>query len=70
MSSNLDPLLGQHVFYILKHAPYIFKFMLKLMSKGKLEYRLSQVHRWLLNLIFNELKPRTHKMLQKSAMAI
>lgn len=39
------------------------------MSKGKLEYRLSQVHRGLLNLIFNELKPRTHNMLQKSAKA-
>lgn len=40
------------------------------MSKGKPEYRLSQMHKWSLNLIFNELKPRTHKVLKKSAKTI
>lgn len=29
MLSNLNPFLAHHTFYILKHAPYIFKFMLK-----------------------------------------
>lgn len=48
MLSNLNPFLARHTFYIyiLKHTCYIFKFMLKIMKKGKPEYRLSQTYEW------------------------